>query len=116
MSIFEKMSLKAADDMIRSYNIYQELSTNTPHLRHYIKLRPQAPWLTSDLMEEKKRKRRLERRRKQWKAIEDKEIYRNQRNRYNRMLNEAHTGYLSNLVSENSRDPKVLFKMLNTLK
>ena len=80
-----------------------------------MKLRPQAPWLTSDLMEEKKRKRRLQRRWRRIKSIEDKEIYRNERNRYNIMLNEVHTRYLSTLVSENSRDSKALFKMINTL-
>ena len=31
------------------------------------------------------------------------------------MLNEVYTRYLSNLVSENFRDPKALFKMINTL-
>ena len=64
-------------------------------------------------MEEKKRKRRLERRWRRSKSIG--EIYRNQRNRYNRILNEVYTRYLSNLVSENSRDPKALFKTINTL-
>ena len=31
------------------------------------------------------------------------------------MLNESHTRYLLNLVSKNSRYPKALFKMINTL-
>ena len=105
------------DDTIESYNtvISGLIDKYAPLKTRYIKLRPQAPWLTPELMEEKKRKRRLERRWRRSNLIEDRVMYRNQRNRYNRMLNEAHTRYFSTLVSENSRDPKALFKMIDTL-
>ena len=50
------------DDMIGSYNtdISGIIDKYAPLKTRYIKLRLHASWLTSDLMEEKKRKRRLE--------------------------------------------------------
>ena len=62
-----------------------------PLRTRYITLRPQAPWLTADIMEEKKRKRRLERQWRRSKSMGDKELDKNQRNRYN----EAYGRYLS---------------------
>ena len=105
------------DNVIENYStaICGLIDRYAPLRTRYIKLRPQAPWLTADIMEEKKRKRRLERQWRRSKSMGDKELYKNQRNRYNRMLNEAHTRYLSKLVSENSSDPKSLFKMIDNL-
>ena len=105
------------DNVIEIYStaISGLIDRYAPLRTRHIKLRPQASWLTADIMEEKKRKRRLERQWRRSKSMGDKELHKNQRNRYNRMLNEAHARYLSKLVSENSSDPKSLFKMIDNL-
>ncbi|XP_062569146.1 uncharacterized protein LOC134231229 [Saccostrea cucullata] len=82
-----------------------------------ITLRPQSPWFGDDLHSAKHLKRKLERKWRDTKLINDHQIYRNQCIVYNIMLHEARTKYMyyANKVEESGRDTKSLFKLTKHL-
>ena len=57
-------------------------------------------------MEEKKRKRKYERKWRVSKLPEDRESFKAQKKRYDKLLKEVHTKNLLDLKSDNSNDPK----------
>ena len=57
----------------------------------------------------------LERRWRYRKTDESKKAFKEQMKKYNKLLNSAHTEYYSNLVLENSNNPRSLFKVIHTL-
>ena len=78
-------------------------------------MRPTAPWVNQEmLLAEKRFFRRLERRWRRSKNVNDRYRYKEYKKKYNRLLGEFHTAYLSNMVSENAHDPKSLFKLIDS--
>ena len=75
--------------------------------------RPKAPWMNEEILKEKKIKRKCERKWRATKLPQDKEIFKVQKKKYDRLLRDAHTRYLSSLVIDNAKDPKSLFKIIN---
>ena len=75
--------------------------------------RPKAPWMNEEILKEKKIKRKCERKWRATKLPQDKEIFKVQKKKYDRLLRDAHTRYLSSLVIDNANDPKSLFKIIN---
>ena len=49
------------------------------------------------------------------KLTEDREGFKAQKKKYDKLLREAHTKYLSDLISDNSNDPKSLFKLIDSI-
>ena len=47
--------------------------------------------------------------------VDDKSKYKECKKKYNRLLREVHTAYFSSMVSENSQDPRSLFKIIDSL-
>ena len=88
---------------------YAPLKTRT------INLRPKAPWMDMNIIKEKKIKRKYERKWRSSKLYVDKLIYKDQKKKYDKLLNTSHRKYLSNLVLDNQNDPKTLFKLINSL-
>ena len=75
--------------------------------------------LKESVVNEKKRKRKYERKRNVSKLMEDKESVKVQKKTYDKRLMEAHTRYLSDLISGNSNAPKTLslslFKLIDSI-
>ena len=88
---------------------YAPLKTRT------INLRPKAPWMDMNIIKEKKIKRKYERKWRSSKLCVDKLRYKDQKKKYDKLLNTSHRKYLSNLVLDNQNDPKTLFKLINSL-
>ena len=68
-----------------------------------------------DILEENKIKRKYERKWRVSKLTEDREGFKAQKTKYDKLLRGAHTKYLSELISDNSNDPKSLFKMIDSI-
>ena len=77
--------------------------------------RPRAPWMNEGILKEKRIKRKCERKWRATKLPQDKEIFKVQKKRYDKLLRDAHTRYLSSLVMNNVKDPKSIFKIINEL-
>ena len=77
--------------------------------------RPKAPWMNEGILKEKRIKRKYERKWRATKLPQDKEIFKVQKKKYDTLLRDAHTRYLSSLVMNNVKDPKSLFKIINEL-
>ena len=71
--------------------------------------------MTREIMEEKKRKRRYERKWRISKRMEDRECFKAQKRKYDKLLKESHTKYLSDLILDNSNDPRSLFRLINKM-
>ena len=69
--------------------------------------------MNEEILKEKKIKRKCERKWRATKLPQDKEIFKVQKKKYDRLLRDAHTRYLSSLVIDNAKDPKSLFKIIN---
>ena len=77
--------------------------------------RPKAPWMNEGILKEKRIKRKCERKWRATKLPQDKEIFKVQKKKYDSLLRDDHTRYLSSLVMNNVKDPKSLFKIINEL-
>ena len=67
-----------------------------------------TPWMTSKLLDCKRSCRQLERHLWRSRSRYDRSKYRNYRNLCNRLMTEAKSQYLSNLIDENSENPRRL--------
>ena len=70
--------------------------------------------MNTNIMVVKRLKRKYERRWRLSKLNFDKAIYKNQKKKYDLILKEALTKYMSNLVLENAGNPKSLFKLIGS--
>ena len=50
-----------------------------------------------------------------FKASEDGESFKAQKKKYDKLTKEAHTKFLSELISDNSNDPTSLFKLIDSI-
>ena len=74
-----------------------------------------TPWMTSKLLDCKRSCRQLERRWRRSRSGYDISKYRNYRNLCNRLMTEAKSQYFSNLMDENSENPRHLRDTINTI-
>ena len=74
-----------------------------------------TPWMTSKLLDCKRSCRHLERRWRRSRSGYDRSEYRNYRNLYNRLMTEAKSQYFSNLIDENSENPRRLWDTINNI-
>ena len=104
------------DMLVTSYDeiLSDIIDKYAPLKTKFVQVRPKAPWMTSEVINERRIKRMLERRWGYRKTDESKKAFKEQMKKY-KPLNRAHTEYYSNLVLENSNNPKSLFKVIVTL-
>ena len=110
-------SIEALEDLTTLYDnsISDLIQKHAPLKTRTLNMKPKAPWMNVDIMKEKKVKRKLERRWRLTKTADDRVLFKAQKKRYDKLLNEAHTKYVSGLVLDNANDPKSLFKVIGSL-
>ena len=72
------------------------------------------PWSTAELSAEKRLWRKCERKYKNTQVVSDKLLLKEQRNRYNNLLNSTKKGYIKNKI-ENAQSSKDLYKICDKL-
>ena len=84
------------------------------HLKR-VKEKSKAPWINSDLNEQKKACRRAERRWRKTKLHVHLDIFKEQLSTLNKATKKAREDYFSNLIATNANNPRVLFSTIDTL-
>lgn len=104
-------------EYVSNYNstLTNLLDSHAPIISKTIQLRPNAPYYTQEIREEKQVRRKLERKWQKSKLTVDKDIYKQQCKVVNNMLNKSRTEYYSQKITENSKDQKALYKIANSL-
>ena len=74
-----------------------------------------TPWMTSKLLDCKRSCRQLERRWRRSRSGYDRSKYHNYRNLCNRLMTEAKSQYFSNLIDENTENPRRLWDTINNI-
>ena len=94
------------ENMVEEYDriLLKIMDKHAPLKEGVINVRMRSPWMTTEIMEEKKRKRKYERKWRVAKLTEDREGFKAQKKKYDKLLREAHTKHLSDLISDNSLD------------
>jgi hypothetical protein len=75
--------------------------------------RKPTPWSKSDIIIEKSKKRRLEKKWRRSRRQCDLENYKEQRNKYNNLLNDFKKKNLSKLIAQNRGNSRNMFRALN---
>ena len=109
-------SIPKFNDRVKWYDTILSALTDkhAPLKNRIIHIRPRVPWMNNDIMVAKRLKRKDERRWRLSKLNFDKATYKNQKKKYDLILKEALTKYMSNLVLENAGNPKSLFKLIGS--
>ena len=110
-------SVDEYENLVDSYDsiISSLIDQFAPLKTRTINLRPKAPWMDDEIFKEKKIKRKYERKWRLSKNPANKLKYKDQQKKYDRLLNTSRKNYLSNLILQNQKDPKSLFKLINSL-
>ena len=124
MSDFE-LDLKAHDfsnetnieHVVNEYNVVLGaiLDKHAPKKTKTINVDRNAPWYNEVIRTAKRERRKLERRWRKNKSNENRDAYAEQRKQVSNMVRIQKTEYFSNLVLENSTNPRGLFKILDSL-
>ena len=89
------------------------LDNRAPCVVHTVKDKTPTPWSKAEINEGKTKKRRLEKKWKRSKQQGDFEAFKEQRNKYNTILNNFRENHLSKLISNNKGNSCGMFKALN---
>ena len=116
-SLNSASNIEELQDLDCSYDtiIRDLIDKHAPLKTRYVSERPKAPWMNAGLLNEKRVKRRLERRWRNTGMEVDKTAFKLHKKIYDKLLKDAHTDYLTNLISENANDSKSLFKCIDAL-
>ncbi len=100
-------------DMINNFNITlgSLLDQHAPIITREITPRPNAPWYTEDIRNEKHKRRKMERTWRTSRLEANKQLYRQQCNKVNNMIIDAKKEYYSSKITECGRDQKKIFKL-----
>ncbi len=109
--------LKDINSMVDAYNssLKDILDTHAPVQRKVVLIRHKTPWMSENILKEKRVRRSLERKWRENKTVENRQNLKAQRNIVVALNNDARTQYLSSMVEENKDNPKRLFGVINTL-
>ena len=109
-------SIPKFNDRVKWYDTILSalIDKHAPLKTRIIHIRPRVPWMNNDIMVAKRLKRKDERRWRLSILNFDKATYKNQKKKYDLILKEARTKYMSNLVLENAGNPKLLFKLIGS--
>lgn len=104
-------------DLATGFNqVLRELVDKHVPLRHRtITMRPQAEWFTPELLVEKRKKRKLERRYRHSRALQDFNLFKEQCDRYDRLMKVARQSFYNDKIESCTGDQKTLFSVLDKL-
>ena len=91
------------------------LDDHAPITSKRVSARPSVPWMSSDIIEAKRQRRKAERKWRSSKCQSDLATFKRKRNYVTFLMNKARRDYYSNLIAENSYDQKHLFKVSKKL-
>ena len=91
------------------------LDRHAPMTSKRVFARPSAPWMSSNIIEAKRQRRKAERKWRSSKCQSDLAGFKRKRNHVTFLMNEARRVYYSTLIAENSHDQKHLFKVRKKL-
>jgi len=105
------------DTLVDHYNIGLKgiLDAHAPLKTRTVTFTRSAPWYTDALRRQKAAGRVLERRYVATGLTVHKIIYREHQRSYSKLLSQARSQYYSNIINNNPRNPKQLFKTVNYL-
>ncbi len=103
------------DGILELYNssLRSTLDMHAPETKKRIMIRKPTPWSNDMIKPEKQKRRRLEKIANKTKNEIDKQLFKEQKNRVNHLLETYKKDYYSKLINDNKDDPKNLFKYLN---
>ena len=113
---FDGFTTQDPESAVESYNsvLKDIVDKHAPEKSRVIVVRADAPWYTSELVKEKRLRRKLERKYDKTKLAVDKERLDNQRNIYNYLLTQAKQDYFKTKI-ETAETSKDLYKVCDNL-
>ena len=104
--------------LVRSYNygLQHVLNQHAPLVTRCIRNRPSAPWLSSEVRDARRKRRRAERLWRRTKLSIHKEMYINMRNEVTKCITVAKRQYFTSKIDSVVFSIKQLFKVSNDLK
>ena len=108
---------KDVESCVESYNLSLSniLDKHAPTQTRTVRLRPNSPWFNNDIRLEKQKRRRLERKWRRTKLEVDLQMYCEQKNTVNKLIDQAKIKYYSCQINEKAGDQKQLFNVVNDL-
>ena len=104
-------------DLCNAYDsqLRQLLDKHAPIITRNTSTKRRDPWDTKEVLDALRVKRRAERRFRKTELEKDYRIFCDKREIFNKTLETSKTNYLSEVIIENSRDPKSLFARMNNI-
>ena len=101
--------------MINIYNtaLKTTLDKHAPEKMKEIVVRDPTPWMSDEILIEKRKRRKLEKRMKRTQLEVDKIAFKEQKNKVNDLLDDKKSEYYKTLVDNNKENPRGLFRSLN---
>ena len=105
------------DDLVKHYDntLSHILEKHAPLQRKVVVVRPRVPWFSEELKRIKAKRRKLEKVMLRSNCQNDKDAYRQARNKYAASLKNARHKYYSDLIDQCSGDSRKLFKVVSSL-
>jgi len=91
------------------------LDRHAPTKQHIITVRPSAPWYSTEIAQNKRIRRKLERKWHSTRLPSDREKYVHQCSVVNNLIDSAKSAFYTTVISEISGDQRMLFKTVNKL-
>ena len=118
--IFNSFSDVQSTDLSSLVDIYDStlrslIDKHAPLKQRWIPIRPKAPWYTSEVTEQKRIRRNLERKWRSTRSQSDRQHYVNQCGVFNHFISSLKSEYYTNIINQHSSDQKVLFNTVNKL-
>lgn len=93
----------------------QIIDSHAPVKHRTVTLRPKAPWYTSEIDEQKRIRRSLERKWRSSRLESDRNQYKNQCNLVNNLIHNSKSAHYTQLIKDGASDQKTLFKTVSRL-
>jgi exonuclease III len=116
-AILSLFHIQDCTELISEYNkvLSELLDTHAPLQKAMITIRDHAPWQTEEINLARRERRQAERKWRKTQLTVDREIYKHQRQKVIRLIEQAKTHYYTGLIHEQSVDQKALFKLVKSL-
>ena len=110
-------SHQAPEKLHQIYDHHQHdlLNKYAPEKSITVTLRPDSPWITNDIIQEKRKRRILELKWRKTRLVVHREMFTSQRDRVNKLIQQAKIAFYEEKVSECGNDQKALFKIVKGL-
>ena len=105
------------DELTTAYDTQMRelLDKHAPIITRKTSSKRRDPWITEEILEALRAKRKAERRYKKSKSTKTQDHFRLKRDSFEKLLSESESNYLDNMIRQNSHDPKMLCKSLNAV-